>query len=323
MKNHDFKLYVNDTGGERDGLWHCQRCKESGNPISFVMKYNKIAYRDAIDILELYDYEQVPFESVKRETGLSTEDVLYMMLMDNNKEDKEEPEVKKVPNLPPNFKPIMANLHNPEVLPFLQYLQSRGVTSQDILLHHISYITQGMIETLRGSKINLANHLVFFTFDTEGNYQYWNTRSIVPQVKVKSINAITTEDTYGKSDVIFNLNNALHTDKIVITEGVFDAMTIGKSGVSIFGKQISKNQFNLLKRSASKEFPIYIFLDKDAKDQTNRAVELLNTHFNNVYIVMNQSDADPNDLGKEKVQELIEQAQPASPETQLLFNLES
>ena len=56
---------------------------------------------------------------------------------------------------------------------------------------------------------------------------------------MKTINAPSTQSQYGKKDVIFNFNVAKYQPFIVITEGVFDALTFDKYGVATFGKAIS------------------------------------------------------------------------------------
>jgi DNA primase len=150
---------------------------------------------------------------------------------------------------------------------------------------------------------------------------YWNTRSIEKDAYIKSFNAPSRPTEYGKNNTIFNLNWAKYSDKIVITEGVFDALTIGgDSGVGTFGKMITTEQVDLLIRETEeRQLPIYLYLDRDAIDQMIKSAHRIKAKAPNrpLYFVLGDKKRDANDLGPEKVQELIDQAFPADSEGEL------
>ena len=322
---HKHKFYVS-----RDkGLWICFKCSEKGNPVTFVTEYFGVTFPEAVDILATFDYdvEQRDDRLTPAQYGndLSEEEQLLLFISREGKPYEEDKRKRfKCPSPPTNCKSLEANFNTPEAFPFFQYLHGRGVTLDQIKKHHISYVTYGQVELIDGRKMDLVNHLVFFTFDSKGKPIYWNTRSIEQNPFIKSFNAPSQEDEYSKNNTVFNLNHAENTDRIVIQEGVFDATTIGDSGVATFGKKVTDTQIDLLVKAASKNnIPIYIFLDEDASKEMGQAVQKLQAKSSSipVYLVVNKTGMDANDLGKEASEELIKNAILADTEGQLLFDI--
>lgn len=305
--NNDFKLYVNSSGTKRDGLWNCKKCGKTGNPISFVMKYNQVGFTEAKDILELYDYEVSEFEREARDLGLSEEEMLMLMIdrIDEPEELKSE-DLLVPPPLPTGFKRLVDNLDNPEIIPFIDYLiMKRKFTADDIFMHNIGYIVDGYTTTVQGKKVYLNNHVVFLTHDDNGNYQYWNTRSIEPDPVIKSFNGTALEGEYSKRSSVFNLNVAKHLKEIVIVEGVPDALTIGPEGVGTFGKQVTDEQVRVITKDLTPDQRIYVMLDDDAQEEIVKLASKLYKVHSNTYVVINGTNEDPNDMGREKTWDII------------------
>lgn len=304
--NDDHKLYLNVEDGKRNGLWHCFKCGAKGNPPSFVMKLYGISFKEALDELEAYDYsyDKVNLPS-PQSVGVSDEEYLMMAITGalTQPEEAEKPELKAVP-LPTGFKLLRDNLSNPEAYPFLAYAKSRGFTLKQLLFHNVGYVINSLVDLPTGKQLPLINHLVFLTHDFKGNYIYWNTRAI-GESYVKSFNAPGQDDQYSKRTCIFNLNQAVNTDCIVINEGVPDALTVGESGVATFGKQLTKEQVELIVDHLKSNQRVYILLDNDAKDQIVKLARALYTKHKETYIVLNPSSQDANDMGHDKVWELI------------------
>lgn len=322
---HKHKFYVDKDRG----LWICFKCSEKGNPVSFVTNYYGVNYPEAVDILANYDYD-VENERDNKYTpqqygaDLSEEEQLLLFITREGEPFEEKKEIRYTcPSPPTNCKTLIANFNNPEAYPFFQYLMGRGVTLEQIKQHNISYVTYGEVGLVDGRKMNLINHLVFYTMDDDNKPLYWNTRSIDPSPFIKSFNAPSKEMEYSKNNTIFNLNNAKKSGRIVVQEGVFDAMTVGDSGVATFGKKVTDAQVDLLSGAANTyNIPIYMFLDEDASKEMTKTAQVLQSKTTSpVYLVVNKTGMDANDLGKERCEELISQALPANTEGQLLFNL--
>ena len=323
-----YKFYVHNTSG----LWICFKCSETGNPVSFVMKYFHATYTEAVDILATYDYDV--YEQRQGQASLNqygkdlTEEEKLLLFISRQGQPLEEEEKKityKCPPPPTNCKNLMANFNNPEAYPFFAYLHGRHVTLEQIQKHRISYVIRGEIELIDGKKMELTNHLVFFTLDEKGNPIYWNTRSIERNPLIKSFNAPSKADEYSKNNVIFNLNNINEScDKIVVHEGFFDAIMTPDCGVATFGKKVTTEQVQLLVNKAQQyNLPIYLYLDTDAWEEMIATANLIRKVAPGlpVYYVYTGLEEDANTLGYEKVAHYISQAFPADAAGELKLRL--
>lgn len=326
-----YKMYVEN---EEPFRWICFKCDERGNPVSFVMKYYGVNYREAIDILLTYDYDIEDldlsrFNSKYKDDSLTESEILLLAMRDVEKkkngifDNNDEPTSLKMPPLPTGTKFFQYEASNPEALPYLQYLASRGVTAEQVIKHGMGYVPKGIVSLDNGKILELDSHVLFLTYDVEGNPIYWNTRAIKKDAFIKSFNAPNQKDEYGKSTTIFNLNNAKKTGRIIINEGVFNALSCGESGVATFGKQITHEQLMLLKQAVryDKDMKFYIFLDRDAYDKGDKLGEQLSAFTKNVFLVMNPTDDDANDMTKEQVDYLIETALPFNTANRLKYLL--
>lgn len=304
--NHDFKFYVKVADDSTDGLWHCKKCDDRGNPVSFVMKYANVNFKDALDLLELYNVFIDTAHIKPKDMNMTDEEYILLLIETMETPEETEAEVKLVPPpLPTGYKRLIDNLYNPEAYPFLLYANSRGFTLADIETHNIGYVTYSEIRTANGNILPLRDHLVILTHGDQGEYQYWNTRSIVPS-HIKSINAPSQEGEYSKRTTVFNLNRAKRTPYIVINEGVPDALTVGESGVGTFGKQITAEQVKLILKDIREDQRIYILLDNDAVAQIVSIARKLYSQHKNTYVVLKKTDEDANDLGHDKIWDIIE-----------------
>ena len=305
--NHDYKLYVKVSDDSTNGLWICFKCGRKGNPISFVMEYFGVSFEEALEILEGYGYRFQNKNYIPKDDSLTDEEYLLLLLDTVGKPktvEEEEEEKLTPPPLPQGFQLLSQNLYNPEAYPFLVYCHKRGFTLNDIIRHNIGYVLDSTVNLPSGRQIRLKNHLVFLTHGDDGQYQYWNTRAIADSY-IKSFNAPSKDGEYSKKNTIFNLNIACKTPQVVITEGVPDALTLGESGVGTFGKQVTDAQINLILKSVAPEQPIYVYLDKDAKNEIKKLAERLYERHKETYIVISPTDKDPNSIGKESSWEII------------------
>jgi hypothetical protein len=102
-----------------------------------------------------------------------------------------------------------------------------------------------------------------------------------------------------KSYLLYNLYNAAQTDYIVLTEGIFDAIRVGRSGVAMFGKDLSSRQLQDLQVLAGRKTVIWI-PDKDDPDAYSLAakrVKAMNNRglFQGGAHVLDIGDGDPAD----------------------------
>lgn len=302
-KTDDYKLYVKNTPLETN-LWYCHRCGSKGNPLSFVSKYEKLNFNESVELLKEYD---ITFSDIKKQySELTEQEILYLQLQDEATGIRKKPvkELKKeTPMFLTNYKSLRNNYMLAESEPFINYLLNRGISKEVIATHEIGYVLDEVYELNEESKFYIHNHLVFITQDINGKPVYWNTRSIEREPRLRTLNAISSLNELGKSDVIYNLNRSIKGDLIVITEGVFDALTLPNDiGVSIFGKTLSNKQEKLLLDNIKPSTHLFVMLDNDAfKNAITIAGNLYKNH-KNTYIVLPFEDGgkDINDMGTEQ-----------------------
>ena len=288
------KLYVS-----QDGKYYCQHCSIHGNSITdLICDIYQCSPREARDILRNGNYDTTSDVHV-------TNDLLMGKLV-SLEESKKKVAIKyTMPPVPTNVNPLMANFDNPEAIPFFVYLNRRGVTLSQIKENVISYVTYGVASTSTDTKIKLENSLVFFTFNDNHVPLYWNTRSIEDNPYIKTFNASGSDTEYSKKNVVFNLNKRVQDNKLVICEGVFNALTIdqikGYSGVATYGKQITDTQVGLIASYVDRVNEIIIFLDDDADYEASKLyhrLQAIGVPEDKLSIVYKDKDGqDINDLG--------------------------
>lgn len=295
------KLYVSTD----KRVWNCFNCGRHGYITSLLAKIYDVDYKEANDIASSLGISAL---TISPNSEISDEEKLLVYVknttVNENKKDDDNLELKPAPFIH-GYKSLKDNYMLPEAKPFLKYINKRGFTSDDIVKHGIGYVTDGYFRKPDSDIISVNNSLVFLTYGLDGKYIYWNTRSIEPNPYVKSINAPIYDGCYSKKTAIFNFNSAVKEKNIVITEGVPDAITLGKSGVGTFGKQVTSEQIKLILDNISKDQNIYVMLDMDAKPYIERLGRKLSNYHKNTYMVINPTGKDANSLGRDKAWEII------------------
>lgn len=122
---------------------------------------------------------------------------------------------------------------------------------------------------------------VVFPFMEQGEIKFYMGRAF-EKMLLKTINPDSAKGWLPKSDVLFNYPSL--TSNIIITEGVFDAISAdqyqvdGFSATCLLGKTISNKQIQLLKKKAPEQ--IWVMLDADAdKDAKGLALKLYQAGF--------------------------------------------
>ena len=171
------------------------------------------------------------------------------------------------------------------------YLKRRDITKQDILKYNIGYCNSGQY----------AKMIVIPSYDANGKLNYFTARSFEKDPYTKYRNPETSRD-------IIPFELFVNWDlPIILCEGPFDAMTIKRNAIPLFGKNI---QPSLMKRLVeSKVQKIYIALDNDAVKQALGFCEQLLDIGKEVYLVELQGK-DPSELGFENFTKLIQTVSP-------------
>ena len=188
--------------------------------------------------------------------------------------------------LPKEFKPI-SEISDKDVVGkhALKYLKSRGLTKEDILRYNIGYCEEG----------RYANMVIVPSYDENGTLNYFVSRSFISSNK---LNPPVSKDIIG-----FEFFVNWHSP-IVLCEGAFDAISIKRNAVPLFGKIISKKLMKKIVTSTVEK--VYIALDKDAIKDALEHCKLLMDYGKKVYLV-EMADKDPNELGFVNFTNIIQQ----------------
>lgn len=137
------------------------------------------------------------------------------------------------------------------------YLGNRGVRRQDIPEYHIMWWEP-------------KGRIFFPFFDEIGNLIFWTARTIYKNVSPKYLHADVS-----KANRVVMYRGTREDTPIYIVEGVFDAITLHKRGMTVlllFGTEISDVTVEYLRAIKRK---VVLCLDKDAAGKQSKHEEML------------------------------------------------
>lgn len=122
----------------------------------------------------------------------------------------------------------------------LSYLKNRGFSETFIDMKGVGYCDEGVY----------LGYLII-PFIRSGELVYWIGRDALDRGGSKYVNPKGVS-----KEVIYNQDALMKYDTIYITEGVFDAWTIGNNAVATLGWQVTDYQLNCLINSSAKKIVI-------------------------------------------------------------------
>ena len=201
--------------------------------------------------------------------------------------------------LPEGYRPLWELQEmSPEFRNAIHYLKGRGIGIHDILRYRIGYCRKGPYK----------GKIIIPSYDENGSLNYFVARAYYTEDKYKHKNPPASKDIVG-FELHINWNMP-----IILVEGAFDAITIKRNVIPLFGKTIS----NTLKRRIVQKGvrKIYICLDLDARKQALETAQYFMANGLDVYFV-DITGKDPNDLGFEKITNILNITEKMS-ETELM-----
>jgi DNA primase len=190
--------------------------------------------------------------------------------------------------LPEEFKKFDTTL---EAKQAMRYLKRRGISKCDIERYNIGYCSSGQY----------SGRVIVPSYDGENQLNYYVGRSYFEDENNKIKAPSTSKDIIG-FELFINWNLP-----IIICEGAFDAISIRRNVIPLFGKTISNSLFKKLVNNKVRD--IYLILDQDAIKNAIKYAEKLMNYNKNVYLV-ELDGKDPNLLGFEKINKLINETKP-------------
>ena len=250
VNHHKPKLQVNI----KNGKWDCWVSGQGGHNLFQLFKKVKATKKQYQELNELSDNFSFEYVPTKQE----------------NKEVK----------LPDEYKPMWTKSNSPTYKHALKYLQSRGVSQDDMIKYSIGYCEDGLY----------SNRIIIPSYDNEGQLNFFIGRDIFDS-KLKYRNSPTPKDIIG-FELFVNWE-----EPILLVEGALDAITSKVNSIPLFGKTIMNN----LKRKIleKKVKTLYVALDNDAVKDSMKIVEELMNEGIKVHMIK-LTEKDPNDIGYEK-----------------------
>lgn len=310
-----------------EGFFYCFGCKESGDVISFVMKYESCDFAEAVKILAKNANMEIPEFTGEKEIV--------------EKKHKKERILKL---LDATYKHYQENLYLPVAKPAQDYIKTRGFTRQELndfkmgysinwteLLDYLKgqgFTYQEMVDAGVAQKKDdhyydvMAGRLVFPIFNSFNECIGFSARVLGQSDFAKYKNTAETL-VFQKGRVVFaiNLVKALKQkgglDKIIIVEGQIDVIAMHRAGfkstVACMGTALTKENAHELKKLSNN---VVLCFDGDSAGvkATLRSIDILKDEGFNVTIVSLPDKHDPDEIlkeyGKEYLQNLIDNALP-------------
>ncbi len=247
---------------QRQRLWiyenkanaFCFRCGRYFSPIDTVMLFEGLSFKEAEDFVREYAGESAT---------VALSDVLYRMrktswgVKEEAKEEKRE-RTERV-KLPSSFTTY------DEVGKLPRYVRERGLALKTLATYSIGWCTKG----------RYANRLIVPVYQN-GELAGWIARLMQTKVPA-NVKKVVNPPGVNMSKLLFNYDAAKNGKTIVLVEGVFDAMAIGKQAVALFGTNLSHDQLALLQKTKAKR--VVVLFDPDAHDKALRLADKLSIHF--------------------------------------------
>jgi DNA primase len=174
----------------------------------------------------------------------------------------------------------------------LRFLRSRGITVEDIIKYNIGFCKEG----------KYGHRIIIPSYDNNRKLNYFIARDYKGETPQKYKNPpVAAKDVIG-FELYINWDAP-----IILVEGMFDALTIKRNVIPLFGKVIhGKLMEKLVKSSVDR---IYIALDQDARRDALKQAEMLMSYGKEIYLV-EMEGKDANEIGFENFLNNIEQTQP-------------
>jgi DNA primase len=173
----------------------------------------------------------------------------------------------------------------------IKFLRKRGITPEDIIKYNIGFCNDGPYK----------ERVIIPSYDENGIINYFIARAYKDgPTKYKNPPAD------AKSAIGWELY--INWDApIILVEGMFDALTIKRNVIPLFGKIIHEKLMKKLVRSSVNR--IYIALDPDAIKNAFKYAEQLMAYGKEVFLV-ELDGKDANEIGFERFLNIIENTEP-------------
>ncbi len=315
------------TVSEDEGFFYCFGCKESGDVISFVQKYESCDFSQAVELLAKNANMEVPQFSLEPESS-----------------EKKKTRERMLKLLDLTYKHYQENLYKNNAKQAQEYIKRRGFTRKELDDFKIGY-SDGWSELIDYLRLQgftykemldagvaqvknnkyydvLGGRLVFPIFNAFDECVGFSARILEKSDFAKYKNTAETL-VFQKGRVVFGINllKALKQrgglDRIIIVEGQIDVIAMHRAGfksaVACMGTALTKENAKELKK-LSNNITLCFDGDEAGKKATKRSIEILKEEGFNVLVASLPDKHDPDEIlkeqGREGMQQILSQALP-------------
>ncbi len=162
----------------------------------------------------------------------------------------------------------------------INYLKRRGIGNYQIWKYDIGFCNKGQYE----------DRIIIPSFNEDNSLNYFTARTIHSYEPCKYLNP-----KFQKDSVIIFENMINWNFPIILTQGVFDAITVNFNSIPLLGKTVSKK---LLEKILYYDAQVCFSLDNDAQeDQYDIMTKMVKLGIENVSFV-NLKQKDPNSMNR-------------------------
>ena len=268
--HHKNKMEISlRTTEKRENFWHCWVCGAKGKTLLTLFKKIK-APKSKIDELNIL---VVPNKKDKTiEQGALTLPKEFISFSDQEK-----------------F--ITDRIAQIESKHAFKFLSKRGITNEDVIKYNIGFCKEGPY----------AERVIIPSYNELGQLNYFIARAYKDSDRKYKNPPVAAKDAIG-FELYINWDAP-----IILVEGMFDALTIKRNVIPLFGKVLHDKLMKKLVESSVNR--IYIALDNDARKDALKQAERLMSYGKEVYLV-EMEGKDANEIGFEQFLNTIEQTQP-------------
>lgn len=307
---------------EDEGLFYCFGCKESGDVISFVMKYESCDFYEAVKILAKNAGMEVPeFSGEKEVIKQKKNKERLIRLLDSARLHYQQNLL--LPQAKPAQEYIKMRQFNRKTLEdfklgyslnfkeIIDYLKSQGFSLQEMK-------QAGIVQEKNGYFYDVfAGRLMFPIFNSFGECVGFSARVLGQADFAKYINTAETllfkkgRVVYG-IDLVKKLKQQGKLDKIIIVEGQIDVIAMHKAGfnntVACMGTALTKENAHELKKLSNN---VVLMFDGDTAGQkaTYRSLDILRDEGFSVKVALMPEKLDPDEIlktqGSQKISEIV------------------
>ncbi len=268
--HHKNKMEISlRTTEKRENFWHCWVCGAKGKTLLTLFKKIK-APKSKIDELNILVVPNKKDKTVDQVTlELPKEFISF-----NNQE-----------------KFITDRIAQIESKHAFKFLSKRGITNEDVIKYNIGFCKDGPY----------AERVIIPSYNELGQLNYFIARAYKDSDRKYKNPPVASKDAIG-FELYINWDAP-----IILVEGMFDALTIKRNVIPLFGKVLHDKLMKKLVESSVNR--IYIALDNDARKDALKQAERLMSYGKEVYLV-EMEGKEANEIGFEQFLNTIEQTQP-------------